>query len=172
MMSKVMYASAAAALLVSGVSANSRSLKEAESYTIASASAGASGSSYAEPGYAETYTYTSTFADGYDVNSFAVADSSASADDWWGLAEADSYSKSETDIAEGYLSVEAYAFDDAHVYGDAVASAVADADADGTVTIHKIKKHWEPEPEPEPEPTPEPCDGWWCHMSSRGSYRG
>merc|ERR1719420_1481754 len=70
-----------------------------------------------------------------------------------------SLSESATEIADGGISVSAYADDFATTYGDWSAYADSDAEADGVVTI--FKKYWEPEPEP--EPVPEPCDGWWCH---------
>merc|ERR1719420_138590 len=75
-----------------------------------------------------------------------------------------SLSESATEIADGGISVSAYADDFATTYGDWSAYADSDAEADGVVTI--FKKYWEPEPAP--EPAPEPCDGWWCHEGADG----
>ena len=154
-MSKVLYASMAA-LLVSGVAAE----HHAATYVTNVASATASGSSSSTPGEVNADTESSTFAMGDDALAEATALSAASGEDWWGEGMALSLSESATEIADGGISVSAYADDFATTYGDWSAYADSDAEASGAVLYHKYTKH---EPEPAPEPVPEPCDGWWCH---------
>merc|ERR1719420_1346276 len=139
-----------------------RSLKEhhVETYVTNVASATASGSSSSTPGEVNADTESNTFAMGDDALAEATALSAASGEDWWGEGMALSLSESATEIADGGISVSAYADDFATTYGDWSAYADSDATASGAVLYHKYTKH---EPEPAPEPVPEPCDGWWCH---------
>merc|ERR1712072_264866 len=152
MMSKILYASMAA-LLVCGASA--------ETYVTNVASASASSSSVAEPGFVSTETETSTFASGDDALAEAGALALASGEDWWGEgATAGSLSESVTLIEDGGIFVGALAEDEVDISGDWAAEADAEAFADGYV--HVFKKYWEPEPHPGPEPhDDDDCDSWW-----------
>merc|ERR1711981_858357 len=156
MISKMLYASIVA-LLVSGCAAEHH-----ETYVTNAASASASSSSFAEPGFVSTETETSTYAEGDDALAEAGALALASGRDWWGEgADSASLSESVTLIEDGGIFVGALAEDEVDISGDWEAEADAEAFADGYV--HVFKKYWEPEPHPEPHPAPEPhCDGWWC----------
>merc|ERR1711981_1542467 len=149
----MLYASIVA-LLVSGCAAE----HHAETYVTNAASASASSSSFAEPGFVSTETETSPYAEGDFALAEAGALALASGEDWWGEgAEAASLSESVTLIEDGGIYVGVLAEDEVDISGDWEAEADADAYADGYVSV--FKKYWEPEPHPAPEPH---CDGWWC----------
>merc|ERR1711937_888893 len=97
-----------------------RSLKEhhVETYVTNVASAEAEGSSSSTPGEVTADTESNTFAEGDDALAEATALSAASGEDWWGEGTAVSLSESATEIADGGISVSAYADDFATTYGD------------------------------------------------------